>query len=257
MKKKLRTVSILLLAAIVIICLGYTLLKLRDYRTGEQEYANAEQLAQLPEEPEFVPEVGDPYAIALAETDLAALREVNSDVIGWISIPNTDVSYPLLQTNDNNYYLKRTWNLTASSVGSIFLECQNAPDFSDFNTIIYGHNMRNGSMFGGLKQYKNSSYWEEHPSVYIVDDSGVHRYDIFAASEVGVRTIIYGLQITTRALKQDFIDFSLKHSVLDTGIVPTYEDRVLTLSTCTGNGYSTRWVVQAVLAETTPLSAKD
>ena len=112
--------------------------------------------------------------------------------------------------------------------------------------------MRNGSMFGGLKQYKDLDYWKEHPSVYIVDDSGVHRYDIFAAHEVGVRTITYGLGITDQDTKEKFIQFAQTGSVIETGVVPTVEDRVLTLSTCTGNGYDTRWVVQAVLNDGVP-----
>ena len=196
------------------------------------------------------PEEPDPYGEELSLTDLEALREVNPDVVGWISIPETQLSYPLLQGEDNEYYLNHTWERAWNSAGSIYLESQVSSDLSDFNTLVYGHRMRDGSLFGSLRDYNKQDHWEKHPSVYIADDNGVHRYDIFAAHEVGVREITYGLKIESEKVKQAFIDFSLERSVIDTGVVPTVEDRILTMSTCTGTGYDTRWVVQARLAKT-------
>ena len=256
MKKNWQLGLKILLAVVLAAGLIYVAVRQLEYYKGAQEYADAEQVAALPEpEMDVEPEPGvyqDPYLSMFESMDLDALREINDEIIGWISIPDTQVSYPILQAEDNDYYLKRTWKKAYNSVGSIFLECQNAPDFSDFNTIIYGHNMRNGSMFGELRYYKNLDYWKEHPSIYIVDDNGVHRYDIFAAHEVGVRTITYGLEITKQETKEEFINFALSGSVIDTGVVPTAEDQIVTLSTCTGNGYSTRWVVQGVLNDGAP-----
>lgn len=240
--------------------------KSMDYRKGEQSYAQAVQEAGLsswPQEPhkdlaerplgqEAVSEAiealeTDPYALVLAEVNLEALRETNGDVTGWIAIPKTDVSYPVVQTENNTYYLNHTWQKTGSSVGAIFLEQYSNPKLSDFNTLIYGHKMRNGSMFGSLSSYEDMNYWKEHPSVYIADDRGVYRYDIFAAYEVGVKEIVYRLDLEEQGLEQEFIRFSLEHSDIDTGIVPDESDRIVTLSTCTGRGHSTRWIVQAVL----------
>ena len=256
MKKTWRFWVRILLTVILLISLSFVGVRQWEYQKGNQEYEAAEQVAELPEPATDVePEVEgyqDPYVNMFASMDLDALREVNDDIIGWISIPYTQVSYPLLQGEDNDYYLNRTWKEVYNSVGSIFLECKNASDFSDFNTIIYGHRMRNGSMFGELKYYKDIEFWKEHPSIYIVNDDGVHRYDIFAAHEVGVQTITYGLGNTKQETKEKFIDFALAGSVIDTGVVPTVDDKVVTLSTCTGNGYSTRWVVQGVLNDGVP-----
>lgn len=256
MKKTWRFWVRILLTVILLISLSFVGVRQWEYQKGNQEYETAEQVAELPElETDVEPELEgyqDPYVNMFASMDLDALREVNDDIIGWISIPYTQVSYPLLQGEDNDYYLNRTWKEVYNSVGSIFLECKNASDFSDFNTIIYGHRMRNGSMFGELKYYKDIEFWKEHPSIYIVNDDGVHRYDIFAAHEVGVQTITYGLGITKQETKEKFIDFALAGSVIDTGVVPTVDDKVVTLSTCTGNGYSTRWVVQGVLNDGVP-----
>ena len=142
-----------------------------------------------------------------------------------------------------------------NSAGAIFLECQNAADFSDFNTIVYGHNRRNKVLFGSLSAYKDYAFWESHPSIYIANDDGIWQYDIFAVEEAGVKTIIYGLNIEKEEIKEEYIRFSMKNSVIDTGIVPETTDKFLTLSTCTDYGYSTRWVVQAVLNREASLPA--
>ena len=178
--------------------------------------------------------------------ELAALREQNTDVLGWIVIPNTKVSYPLVQGEDNDYYLNHTWRKTRSVVGAIFMEQQSSADLTDFNTIIYGHRMNNRSMFGRLLDYKKQSYWQDHPRFYITDDSGTHTYEIFAAYEPAVGSTPYCIRFSNDTEKQTFINYGLEHSVIETGVVPEVTDRIVTLSTCTGNGHATRWVVQGV-----------
>ena len=178
--------------------------------------------------------------------DFSALRQQNPDVLGWILIPGTRVSYPVVQGTDNSYYLNHTWRGGKNSVGAIFMDCRNSGDLSDFNTIIYGHRMNNRSMFGTLSQYKSRSYWQAHPYVYLTDDSGTHRYEIFAAGEVSVDSDVYRLGLRSSSGRQSFLDSCLSLSALNTGVMPHVYDKVLTLSTCTGNGHATRWVVQAV-----------
>ena len=273
MKPKFRKALAALLAVICALCLGRTALQLVQYRQGDETYAQAEELAGLPdlsdlpvvdftggsgsvsssastdgagEAPEEVPVWQDPYAQALKDMDFSALRQQNPDVLGWILIPGTRVSYPVVQGTDNSYYLDRTWRGGKNSVGAIFMECRNSSDLSDFNTIIYGHRMNNRSMFGTLSQYKSRSYWQAHPYVYLTDDSGTHRYEIFAAGEVSVDSDVYRLGLRSDSSRQSFLDSCLALSALNTGVTPHTYDKVLTLSTCTGNGHATRWVVQAV-----------
>ena len=184
----------------------------------------------------------------LQKTDLAALKQVNPDVLGWIYIPDTIISYPLMKTTDRDSYLHLAWDGTPNENGSIFLEKSNRRDFSDFNTIIYGHLMADGSMFGSLKNYQTMEYGEEHPYVYIATAAGVYRYQIFAAYEAPVQSDTYRLYFEEDTHRQAALEHYLHSSVLDTGIVPQVTDRILTLSTCMGTGrYETRWVVQAVL----------
>lgn len=273
MKPKFRKALAALLAVICALCLGRTALQLVQYRQGDETYAQAEELAGLPdlsdlpvvdftggsgsvsssastdgagEAPEEVPVWQDPYAQALKDMDFSALRQQNPDVLGWILIPGTRVSYPVVQGTDNSYYLDHTWRGGKNSVGAIFMECRNSGNLSDFNTIIYGHRMNNRSMFGTLSQYKSRSYWQAHPYVYLTDDSGTHRYEIFAAGEVSVDSDVYRLGLRSDSSRQSFLDSCLALSALNTGVTPHTYDKVLTLSTCTGNGHATRWVVQAV-----------
>lgn len=228
-----------------------------DYSKAAKDYAEASALAKrsstssgsipgraiAPEETGTLPA----EVLALIDLDLEALREVNSDVVGWIEIPGTQLSYPLMQGSDNQFYLSHTWSKAYNAGGSIFLESTSSPDFSDFHTIIYGHRMHNDTMFNTLKYYEALSFQQEHPSVYIVLDSGVYQYDIFAAFETGLRQIVYQLDLEGR--EEEFFQFSLANSVIDTGITPQIGDQILTLSTCTSSNQSKRWVVQAILQE--------
>lgn len=275
LNKKARIALLIVLAVIFAGSAGMYLYQLFQYREGSEIYDEAEALAGLPDlsdlplpslpdspdtsapsdssqasEPEVV--YVDPYADALRNMDFTALREVNDDVLGWILIPGTNLSYPVVQGGDNSYYLNHTWKKTRNSVGAIFLEHTNSRDLSDFNTIIYGHRMNDRSMFGILKHYQDLSYWSDHPCIYITDDYGSHTYEVFAAYEVSVEGDTYRLGFSSDASKQSFIDFCLEQSVIDTGVVPRVYDRILTLSTCTGSGHATRWVVQAVLRGEAP-----
>ena len=200
-------------------------------------------------EPQWVaaPLEGDPHIQTLADMDLDALRQVNPQVIGWILIPDTAVNYPLMQGDDNEYYLKLTWDYKKNASGSIFLEHLNSPDLTDFNTIVYGHNMNDGSMFAGLRKYRDQAYLEEHPYVYIRSDQGVYRYEIFSSYLAKVESNTYGLGFSSEASRNQFLRQTIADSVIDTGIQPAPTDRILTLSTCSGSGYSTRWVVHARL----------
>lgn len=184
----------------------------------------------------------------LAQKDLNALREVNPDVVGWIWIPDTYINYPLMQGEDNEYYLNNTWNQNPSAYGSIYLESMNSPELTDFNTIIYGHNMNNGSMFATLQNYAGAYYRKQFPYVYIATDAGVYRYEIFSTYKASVDSITYQLSFNQQETREAFIQAALENAEYDIGIVPETTDRIITLSTCTGwGGYDYRRVVHARL----------
>lgn len=199
--------------------------------------------------PQWVPEEieEDMTMLALRGINLEALRESNPDVVGWISIPQTQIHYPITQGQDNDYYLHHTWDLQSNIAGSIFLETNSNPDLTDFNTIVYGHNMRNGSMFADLHLLADPDFVAEHPYVYIVTDTGIWRYEIFASYNAPVDSITYGLSFQQTKTREEFIAHAMELSQIQTGITPEVTDRILTLSTCNGMGYSARRVVQARL----------
>lgn len=205
--------------------------------------APAQQQSAAPEREAALP--GD--AARLAAIDLEALRAVNEDVLGWIAIPGTELSYPLVQGRDNQYYLSRNWKREASGGGSVFLESTNDREMTDFHTIVYAHQMRDDSMFGVLKYYKNLDFWREHPSVYLAVGGRIYRYEIFAAQKTGVKSIVYRLDLEESCLEREFLQYCVDGSVIETGVVPEEGTPVLTLSTCVGNDRGNRWVVHAVL----------
>ena len=200
------------------------------------------------EEPGLLPAESLPEEAAhLARLNLAALQAVNEDVIGWLEIPGTEISYPVLQGPDNEFYLGHNWKREPSRSGSVFLEQTNSRDLTGFHLIVYAHRKRDGTMFGSLKYYSEPEYCRQHPAIYLVSEDSVRRYEVFAAYKAGVTSMVYRLDLEERGLEEEFLDFCLESSEIDTGVVPEPDNQVLTLSTCTGQGYSSRWVVQGTL----------
>lgn len=200
----------------------------------------------------------DTSAKALAKVDLDAMQKLNGDVIGWILIPDTSVSHPLLQGKTNSYYLRLTWEKTWNLAGSIFLDSTMDPTFDNFNTIIYGHNMRDGTMFSHLLNFSDEEYLNDHKYLYLLSEKGVHKYEAFAVYTAHIKDEIYGIGSFSDKRKQSLIDFALEKSEIDTAVVPTVDDRIVTLSTCTVVSHPEyRWIVQYVERDFLPREAFD
>ena len=264
MKKKLRKVLLVVLAVVFAVSINMLTRQYFDNTGADAAYDTAMEIAMASEgeaaasmaetQPQtvkqaWVPEAveDDPQMEELEKMDLAALQEVNPDVVGWIRIPDTKVDYPLLQGQDNDFYLNKTWDKKKNSVGSIFLEHRNSNDFTDYNTIVYGHNMNDGSMFAALRDYTDHHYWKKHPYIYVRTGAGVFRYEVFSSYKAKLDSPAYGLSFQQSETKAKFLTESLKQSRYDTEIIPAPNDRILTLSTCSGMGYTSRWLVQARL----------
>jgi sortase B len=180
--------------------------------------------------------------------DIMALREVNRDIIAWLWVDDTDISYPVLHTVNNETYLNTAYDGTKSSSGSIFMNAYNAADFTDQNTLIYGHHMRDQSMFGKLLEFEDPVYLENHRTFTIYTDTKILHYEIFAAYVTYSASYVYTDHFDYTWDFYDFIDQSLASSILDMGIEVTEEDRIVTLSTCTSRGdRAERFVVQGKL----------
>ena len=273
MNKKTRKLFSLLLGAVFLAGVGLMTRQVLDYRRAEEAKQNALALVQavrptetgLPDEtvplapePDALPETTEAPTVQqapleeeakfLLNLDLSPLQEKNADVLGWVHIAGGDVSYPLMRSYDNHDYLYLTWEKRFSNAGSVFLECRNNRSLLDFNTIIYGHHMVNGSIFAPLANYRDPGYLENHSYIYIVTDRDLRRYEIFSAYEAELDSHTYRLYFPDDGVKQAALDHYTGSSLLDTGIIPGVDDYILTLSTCVGNNtYDTRWVVQARL----------
>lgn len=266
MKKKIRKILRALLLAVCLISTALLVIRYVDKANGSDTYEEAAAIASANIDPNIriadaevplalrpdmqwvpAPVEQDPYMDELMQIDLAALREINPDIVGWILIPDTPINYPLLQGEDNDYYLNRTWKGQKNSVGSIFIEYQNSADLMDDNTLIYGHNMRDNSMFGTLRGYSLPDYWKNNPFIYIITDAGVYRYDVIGAYTADLEGLTFGMEFEGEESMQNFLNYIRKMSEFDTGIRPDPHDRIITLTTCYGNTNETRWVVHGRL----------
>ena len=190
----------------------------------------------------------------LITVDMESLSEQYPNTVGWIFFENEKISYPIMKANNNDAYLKMAYDGTYSSGGSIFMDKADASDFSDAHTILYGHNMKDLSMFGRLKYYKTKTdYYESHRYFQIHTKTEVLRYEIFAYQEVSVSSPLYQEEQTSAANIGSLL-MSTSQIVYDKQI--TDEDHIITLSTCTDTDEN-RFVVNAVLVERYSLIEKE
>lgn len=241
------------LVVVLLVSLSMIVRNTRQLRKSADSAALARELAggvQLASADEDAPSVELPqWARALLGIDLEVLRDINPDVAGWITIPDTDLSCPVMCSEDNKHYLTHSWTGEENIAGAIFFETACGTELTDYNTIVYGHRMRDGSMFGLLKNYKDPDFLRAHPSVYLASEDRVCRYEVFAAFEADTEGMVYRLDMEKKHLEKEFLQYCIDNSVIETVAVPEDGGRVLTLSTCTGVGHARRWVVLAGLSE--------
>lgn len=189
------------------------------------------------------------------EIDFADLQaNVNRDIYAWIDIPDTRIDYPVLQhPTDNFYYLNYNMDGSKGYPGCIYTEDYNTRDFTDPNTVLYGHNMKDGSMFAGLHQYEDREYFDTHPYVYVYTEDRLYVYEIFAAYEYDDDHILYNCDFTDQDAFESYLENIYDMESIDsrTNIredrAVTAEDHILTLSTCVSHEPDRRYLVQGVL----------
>ncbi len=184
--------------------------------------------------------------------DWDALKEENPDIYAWIYIPNTQVDYPVLQREgDDNYYLDHNLDGSSGYPGCIFSQSLNTKDFTDSNTVLYGHNMKNGTMFGSLHEFEDNEFFDENPYIYIYTPEKTFVYQIFAACEAGDRHLLYAYDFDTEAGFDQFISDINKvrdmRSHTRSGLGVVYGRKLVTLSTCIKGEPESRWIVAGVL----------
>ena len=255
-----RKVLFCLFAILFVGALTYGGLYIHSQREREKVYQDMEtekdSVEAAKEEKVQITETED---IAQEETvkpdipvDFEKLQKENPDIYAWITIPDTEIDYPVLQSeSDDTYYLNHTVEKKKGLPGSIYSESQNRKDFSDPNTVLYGHNMKNGSMFAGLHKFSDETYMKEHQNIIIYTPEHILTYKVFAAVVYDNRHILNCFDYSKTSGKKEFLQ-SLKDSrnlsniYIDTNI--DEGDRLLTLSTCNSNTEQ-RFIVEAVLTD--------
>ena len=183
--------------------------------------------------------------------DWEQLWKENEDIYGWIYISDTNIDYPILQhKTDNLYYLNYNLDGTKGYPGCIYTENINAKDFSDYNTLIYGHNMKNGTMFADLHKFEDVKFFEEHPYVYVYTPEEVLIYEVYATYEFTNAHILYSYDCFSQSGFEEYLNM-VYEEYGDKGnfreeVEVTREDTVITLSTCVSGQNEKRLLVQAV-----------
>lgn len=175
--------------------------------------------------------------------DFEKLWEINPEIYAWIEIPGTSVAYPIVQSaSDNSYYLNHTIEGMAGYPGSIYTEGINSKDFRDFNTLIYGHDMEDGSMFGGLYQFADPDYLKNHETLIIYTPEHKLTYRIFMSLTYDDRHIMGSFDFSEKEEREAYLA-----SIGNTDTEVTADSKIVTLSTCIATQPSNRFLVEAVL----------
>lgn len=199
------------------------------------------------------------YGISVPDRniDFDKLRsEVSEDIYAWIYIPNTNVDYPVLQhPEDNSYYLEYNLDGSRGYPGCIYTENYNSKNFDDRHTVIYGHNMRDGTMFSDLHKYEEEDFFRDNPYVYIYTPEDIFVYRIFAAYETGNAHLLLSFNLASDEMYMQYLGGILAQTgdncIIDRNTPLGTDSKLLTLSTCVmaERQYHLRYLVQGVLME--------
>lgn len=259
-EKSKKTVGDYIRIVVMILALGvflYSGIKLGmiflEYKKGTDEYKELTQYVNLTPAQTQIQTEGEEDNFADPVVDFASLKSINPDIIGWLDVEAIDIiNYPIVQGNDNDQYLHSTFEGTKNGAGSIFVDYTNKGDFTDSNTFIYGHNMKNNSMFGALKEFHKKETFENSPYIWIYTPESTKKYQIFSYHVTKVESESFQNQFDSPEDFQEYINTITRSSEHRADIQVSSEDKIITLSTCT-NDDTTRFLVHAKLIEEQPV----
>lgn len=250
-RDRLYTLAMIVFAVIFLVSAGMLVKRFLDDRRTESEFAALAKLIDTGAAPADTGGEGEDAPSNAAK--FAALKEQNGDFVGWISIEGTNLDFPVMQTTGDraDYYLRHDFNGDYSVYGVPYLDenCTLSNGGTSHNLIVYGHNMKTGTIFGCLTGYKSADYYAEHP--YIEFDNIYYdaTYEVFAAFSIDVAQdtdFVYNTYINmNQAVYDSYVAEVIARSDVDTGIVPQYGEDLLTLSTCEYSTDDGRYVVVA------------
>lgn len=241
-------IILIIVFALILVITGAVLYKTyKPEKENFEEYKNEVEITtsdtktELPENP----------------IDFNALRQENPDVCAWIKFEDVDIDYPVLQSGENtaeDFYLNHDWHRNEKNSGALYVQKNNSPDFTDNNTIIYGHNMRNTTMFGLLARFRDRAFFDDHKKFTVYTPGHIREYEIYSAFTFTDEHLFHAFDFSTEEGFGKFINETLHpqksvHFVRN-GVSVTTADKIVTLSTCNGNS-AERYLVAAVLKSDT------
>jgi len=224
--------------------------------TPEQEPERTPDPTPAPEpdqkpEPEPEPDpIINGIRIPDRDIDFEALFERNDDVIAWLYVPGTQIDYPVVVSRDNNEYLRRDLDGNYDSAGTVFTDMINCPDFSDRVTVLYGHNMRNGTKFADLHKFREADFFAENREIKLYTPEGMRLYEIVGAYERDDFNILYNIDFSDDAVWETYLDKVFGNTDRGANLfqIPTgTDDLMITLSTCVSGRDDRRFLVQGIL----------
>ena len=247
MRRTISNILIIVFSAIIAFS-GYRLYTIfHEYHEGEKQYKEtAENYIRKPDPPK-TPDapLPDPLTTCPISVDFESLLAENSDVVGWIYSDGTQINYPVLRGESNESYIHTMINGEYNSAGSIFMDFRNNPDLSDINTILYGHHMKNGSMFASLHQYVHQDYYDEHKYMWYLTPDHIYRLDVLAGYVGDAEAEIY-----TIFVDQEELDSYLAFAERKSTFTPDYKaetiNGIIALSTCSYEYDDARYVLVCV-----------
>ena len=241
------------LLVVVLVAGTFVALDLWEYHSAKSEYAALDQYMDeaIPQTPETeAPQAESPYPPL--DIDYKTLKEINPDFVGVLYIPVLSLRYPVVTSHDDTEYLTRTFEGKENSSGCIFLDQFTSADLTDANSFVFGHNMRNGTMFGGLKRfYQEEGLCARDPYIYLYTESGVYKYEIFSYYLTDMYSDAYQ-DFGGEDGYTDYVNRAISRSAYRPAQAIDYSEQppLLTLSTCAGSsGSSERFLVHGALAE--------
>lgn len=228
----------------LLLCAGGTLLfgwlfckQWLEYRTGELAYEKLEenvvsfQSTMTVPKPSMSSQEEIVAQMELPQIDFDALVDINPDVVGWLYCPDTVISYPVPQGENNSYYLKHLFDGTSNSAGSLFLDsrCQG---LEGQNSVIYGHYMKNGTLFATLREYQDQAYYQAHPEFFLITPEGVLTIQLFSGYVAGKDDNAWQLTFPSQEEYSTWLEELKQRSCFKSEINPQATDKVVTLSTC-------------------------
>ncbi len=246
-------------AAILRLCLLFMAAALyRIYNYRKQEQANSRlnddlvDMAVIPTDGNDTPQENlsqrSENEAAPIIVDFDVLCQENQDIVGWLYCADSIINYPVVQGDDNDYYLHHLLDGSENSSGTLFVDFRNAEDFSDWHTIFFGHNMRNDTMFGTLTEYASQEYYDAHPVMYLLTPMQNYKIELVAGYVTSFNSEIYGIKKSIEE-RNTLLQTALDKSDFNSAADINDDDQLITLSTCSYEYENARYVLIGVLRE--------